>query len=347
MKGRPSLSFTFLVASLASLKENRVGRSNLVRQEDRVRVVNAEWGATRLPSHEMKSYDIVFVGHMATGQIVPFEGEPLPGRGGGSFFGALAASCLDKRLAVVTRMARADLYCLEPLSVAGIDVYVQPSAETTQLHLIYPSASVDERRVFIMKNAGFFRLEEMPPLQPCLIHLGGLNDQEFTIEFVRTLKRRGFQLSVDMQSFVLRVDKKTGAIRFHDVAEKREILSMARFIKLDAAEAKILTGTDQIETAAAILNDWGSNETVITRADGALVRSGGKNYFQRFTNRGIQGRTGRGDTFMGSYLARRMDYPVQESLRFAAALTSIKIETNGPFDGTLLDVLEREKNGSP
>jgi len=325
----------FSVAFLAGLREN---------EAEGIRVMGNQGGASSANS-EPKSYDIVFIGHMASGRIEPFGGESFVGHGGSSFFGAMAASRLGKKLAVITRMAQSDVHHVEPLRAAGIDFYVQPSAETTQLRVIYPSANVDERQVFSIRNAGFFRMEEMPPLHPCLIHLGGVTDQEFTLGFMRALKERGFRLSVDMQSFVLQVDKETGAIHFKDVAEKREIIRMVQFLKLDANEAQILTGTDHLETAAAILDDWDSRETVITRADGALVRSEGKNYFQRFSNQGVQGRTGRGDTLMGSYLARRMDYPVEEALRFAAALTSIKIETDGPFRGTVEDVLERQEMG--
>jgi sugar/nucleoside kinase (ribokinase family) len=50
---------------------------------------------------------------------------------------------------------------------------------------------------------------------------------------------------------------------------------------------------------------------------------------------------GRGDTFAGAYLARRLDHPVEDSLRFAAALTSIKMESAGPFRGSLDDIVER------
>jgi hypothetical protein len=34
------------------------------------------------------------------------------------------------------------------------------------------------------------------------------------------------------------------------------------------------------------------------------VRDKGKTYFERFSNRGVAGRTGRGDTAFGSYLIR-------------------------------------------
>jgi sugar/nucleoside kinase (ribokinase family) len=53
---------------------------------------------------------------------------------------------------------------------------------------------------------------------------------------------------------------------------------------------------------------------------------------------------GRGDTVMGSYLARRLDHSVENSLRFAVALASIKMESTGPFTGSLDDVIERMNN---
>ncbi len=118
---------------------------------------------------------------------------------------------------------------------------------------------------------------------------------------------------------------------------------MADCVKLDANEAGWLTGTDDPLTAAEMLDGWGSRETLITRADGVLARREGKNYFERFCNRSIQGRTGRGDTLIGAYLARRLDCSVRESLRFAAVLTSIKMEARGPFRDTLAEVLERDK----
>jgi len=67
--------------------------------------------------------------------------------------------------------------------------------------------------------------------------------------------------------------------------------------------------------------------------------------FVRFTNKSNRGRMGRGDTVMGSYLARRLDHSVEDSLRFAAALTSIKMESIGPFTGSLKEVLERMDEG--
>ena len=39
----------------------------------------------------------------------------------------------------------------------------------------------------------------------------------------------------------------------------------------------------------------------------------------------------------------RLAHPAENSLRFAAALTSIKVENDGPFRGTVEDVLKRQE----
>ena len=289
----------------------------------------------------MDSYDLVFVGHITIDEIEAKEGSARGVPGGAPLFGAFAASRSHKRIAVVTRMAKEDERYLALLKAAGIDVYLQPVDQTTHMRVVHPTANVDERLMYQTKNAGFFSLEELPPLAPCLAHLGALTDQEFTLGFMRGLKERGFRLSIDMQNFVRQVDTETGEIHFRDVPGKRDIASIADMVKLDVVEAEILTGTADLGQAAVIVEEWGCPEIIVTRSDGVLARYKGKTYYERFSNRNSQGRTGRGDTTTGSYLVRRLDHGVEDSLKFAAALASIKMETPGPFRGTLEDVLGR------
>jgi sugar/nucleoside kinase (ribokinase family) len=289
---------------------------------------------------KMNRHDIVFIGHLGTGTIVPFEGSPFVEPSSPVLFAAIAASCLKKRIAVVTRVSESEEYLLEPLKAVGIDLFVQPG-EIAQYRVVFPTANVDRRQVFLTKGGERFALSDMPPCEPCLIHLCCMGACEFQMDLMRALKAQGFHLSVDMQGFVLQADNETGAVHLKDVPEKKEILSMAYFVKLDAVEAQILTGTDVLQDQADILEDWGSPETIITSSEGVLVRSKGKVTFAKFTNRSTRGRMGRGDTVMGSYLARRLDHSVEDSLRFAVALTSIKMESFGPFKGSMDDVMER------
>jgi sugar/nucleoside kinase (ribokinase family) len=161
--------------------------------------------------------------------------------------------------------------------------------------------------------------------------------------FMKGLKSRGYGLSVDMQSFVRHVNPDTREIEFSDVADKKEIAAMMDKVKLDVVEARILTGTEDLEKAAGVVESWGCPEIVITHAGGVLARAGGRTHYEKFSNSNVSGRTGRGDTTFSAYLCRRLDHEPGESLKFAAALVSIKMETPGPFQGTLEDVLKRMK----
>jgi sugar/nucleoside kinase (ribokinase family) len=62
-----------------------------------------------------------------------------------------------------------------------------------------------------------------------------------------------------------------------------------------------------------------------------------------FNPNNLSGRTGRGDTCFISYVAWRLTHGIEESLRYAAALTSLKMEKPSPFLGTQEEVLERMK----
>jgi sugar/nucleoside kinase (ribokinase family) len=288
----------------------------------------------------MKHYDIVFIGQLGIDTIVPFEGPTFVGGSSPVLYASIAASCMKKRIAVVTRVSESEKYLLEPMKTVGVDLLVQPG-EIRQHRIVFPMANVDQRQIFFLKCATHFAIDDIPAFEPCLVHLCCFGPPGVQLDLMRALKTRGFRLSVDIQCFVQQSDAKTGEVHLEDVPQKKEILNMADFTKLDAAEAKTITGADVLQDQAGILEGWGSSETIITSSEGVLARSNGKTTFAKFTNRGTQGRMGRGDTVMGSYLARRLDHSVEDSLRFAAALTSIKLESTGPFRGSLDDVIER------
>jgi sugar/nucleoside kinase (ribokinase family) len=289
----------------------------------------------------LKEFDIVFVGHMCFDEITPFRGTTVVAPGSAVLCGAVAAARIGAKVAVVTRMAKADEGILAPFAELGIETFVASALETSYSVVIHPSENVDERILRLKRSSGFFAPQDVPAIAARNLHLAGISDQEFTLDFIRGLKGRGFNLSADMQSFVRQVDPVTRDIRFKDVPRKRDIAALMSKLKLDVVEAGVLTGTEDLEQAAKQIESWGCPETVITRADGVLARVGGKTYFEKFSNRSAVGRTGRGDTTFAAYLARRNDHDVPESLKFASALVSIKMETPGPFQGTMADVLAR------
>ena len=288
----------------------------------------------------MNPYDIVFIGQLGTGTIFPFKGSPFIEQASPVVFAAMAASCLGKKIATVTQVTEDEEYLLGPLKTAGVDLFVE-RGETMQYRVVFKTADIDQRQPFLIKGAKQFVIEDIPPFEPCLMHLCCAGAPKSQLELIRGLRARGFRLSVDMQGFMLQPDRETGALHLKDIHEKKEILGIADFVKMDALEAKVLTGADALQEQANILEGWGSAETIITSSQGALAQCAGKATFAKFTNESTRGRMGRGDTLIGSYLPQRLDHSVEESLQFAAALTSIKIESPGPFRGSLDDVLER------
>ncbi|HAR95081.1 MAG TPA: hypothetical protein DCR97_03835 [Deltaproteobacteria bacterium] len=287
----------------------------------------------------MYDYDILFIGHINRDTVEPFKGPPFTEECSPVTFAAAAACRVGGRIAAVTKISGNEESLLEPLKEAGVHLFVQ-SGEATEGHIIFPTANVDQRQIYRIKVGEPFASGEMPACKPCLVHLCCFDACGFLPKLMRALKARGFRLSVDMMSVMLQADA-SGAAHLEDVPEKKEILNMADFVKVDVVEAKVLTGADAPKDQADILEGWGSSETIITSSEGVLAQGNGTSAFAKFTNRNTRGRMGRGDTCMGAYLARRLDHPLEDAVRFAAALTSIKLESPGPFTGTPDHVIER------
>lgn len=294
------------------------------------------------------NYDVTFVGHMCYDEIIPFGGKPVVAPGSAVLCGAMVAARVGRKVAAVVKMSRQDEKILQPMKDVGVDTYLIPSAETTYSRVLHESENVDERKLTIVKTAGLIAIADVPKLNSTCVHLAGISDTEFDLALMKGLKSRGYSLSADMQSFVRHVTPVTHEIQFSDVENKREIAGMMDKLKLDVVEARILTGTEDLEKAAIIVESWGCPEILITHSQGVLARVKGETHYEKFSNRSVAGRTGRGDTTFAAYLSWRLDHGVAESLKFAAALVSIKMETPGPFKGTLEDVAKRlrEKHSS-
>jgi len=108
---------------------------------------------------------------------------------------------------------------------------------------------------------------------------------------------------------------------------------------VDDREAQALTGEEEFSQAAETLSRQGPREVMITHREGVLVLAEGKIWQARFKFRSLAGRTGRGDTCFSAYLGRRLlgDSP-EGAVKFATALTSLKLEQPGPFQGLLEEV---------
>lgn len=80
--------------------------------------------------------------------------------------------------------------------------------------------------------------------------------------------------------------------------------------------------------------NWGAKEIMVTYTTEVLIYNGKEYYTCPIKPRNFSGRTGRGDTCFGTYIAERADKEIEEALLFSAALVSLKVEKPGPFKGT-------------
>jgi sugar/nucleoside kinase (ribokinase family) len=291
----------------------------------------------------MKQYDFVTVGNYTKDTIVTRAGTRHVD-GGGFSYAAHAAALAGVRVAAVTRRAQADAGVTQPLTEAGIAVFAYDSPSSTLMRLEYPSDNVDER---ILSVAGI-----ADPIGP--EHVGELSARSFLVTasirgevplpVVSLLKSRCERLALDVQGYV-RVVTPAGRLRYEAWPERDAVLGLVDILKTDAVEAEFLTGTADIREAARALAALGPREVVLTHKDGLLVLADGRFLEARFHPEALRGRSGRGDTCVGSYASMRLAAPPEEAIRWSAALTSLKLEAEGVIRRSRADVerLLREK----
>jgi sugar/nucleoside kinase (ribokinase family) len=156
-------------------------------------------------------------------------------------------------------------------------------------------------------------------------------------EFFEELRRRdGVLLAADVQGFVrvLRGE----ALVYEPWEDMERVLRNLDVLKSDAVEAAFLTGESDIEVAARRYAACGAKEIVLTHSAGVLIHAEGKFHHFQFHSQSMAGRSGRGDTCLGAYIARRLSLPPREAGKWAAAVTSLKVERPGVFDRPIAEV---------
>lgn len=289
--------------------------------------------------------DITFAGHTYRDRIRRFGGETVTTLGGALSYGACAAARLGARVAVFTKMNPDDSELLGPLRDNGVSCRILPDAVTSEFEVVYPDVDPEHRQIFQLKQASPFNVTDLAAVKTDTLHLAGNAQGEFSLESVRAARASARVLALDLQAFVRQVEEGRRVV-FRDVVEKRDLIAAVDILKLDLLEAEILTGEVLPERALRALSGLGCGEAVLTASGGVYGWDGQTVRFAPFANKGTLGRNGRGDTTFAAYLVRRRSRGPEASLRFASALASIKLETPGPFCGTLADV-EALMSGMP
>jgi len=287
----------------------------------------------------MVKYDIMIIGHI-TSDTLEYKGEVTDFTGGAAYFSSFAAKRSNVKICVVTKLAKKDFGILDELRKEGIDVIAIPSPKTTSIENIFESDDFDKRKARLLSQADPFRPEDIPKVETKIYSLAGLFAGEIPNILIEYFAGKG-EVGLDMQAMLR--SNEGASFAFKDWAEKEQYLPMITYLKADSLESEVATGTADREKAARMLRQWGAKEVMITHASEVILYDGERTFRAPFNPSNLSGRTGRGDTCFVSYMAWRLSYGIEESLRYAAALTSIKMEKPGPFSGTVEEVLARMK----
>jgi sugar/nucleoside kinase (ribokinase family) len=278
--------------------------------------------------------DIMMLGHFARDRLV-VDGRGEVASGGAVYYGSVALRRIGVSVAVVTRLHPDDFPRLEELRREGVQVFATPAPETSGIENIYDSADMERRICRPLGFAGPFRPQDIPELAAQIYLIAPIIAGEVDLSLLESLAGRG-PVALDVQGFV-RV-REGNELVFRDWPEKNRGLARVTYLKMDRAEAELLSGLADLQAAARQIAACGPHEVVITHSGGILVYAEGQMYQAPFTSRSLAGRTGRGDTCFAAYLGRRLSSSPAEACRFAAAVTTLKQEHPGPWRGTLADV---------
>ncbi len=275
----------------------------------------------------------MMLGHFAKDRVV-VDGHGETVSGGGPYYGSIVARRLGLRVAVVTRLHPDDFARLDELKQEGVQVFAVPAPQTSGIENVYHSADMERRVCKPLGFAGPIRPEDIPDLSARVYMIVPIMAGEVDLALLKRLAARG-PVGLDIQGFV-RV-RENGDLVFRHWPEMPEGLRYVAYLKVDRAEAELLTGQADLPTAARQLAGYGPREIIVTQSSGVTVYAEGQIYEAPFTPRSLAGRTGRGDTCFATYVGKRLSAPPKEACHLAAAITTLKQEQPGPWRGSLAE----------
>lgn len=284
--------------------------------------------------------DICCIGHITKDKIVTPH-RVVYMAGGTSFYFAYAINQLpnDVSFSLVTSMDPTETEPAEKMRQAGIDVTLNASRNTVFFENIY-GENQNERKQRVLAKADPFTIEQLEHVDAKVYHLGSLLSDDFSNEVVEYLAKKG-KVSIDVQGYLREVrDEKVYPIDWKD---KLKVLKNTYYLKVNEIEMETITGLKDAHEAAKLLHSWGVTEVIITLgSEGSLIYVDDTFYeIPAYAPHEVVDATGCGDTYSAGYLYQRtLGSTPTEAGKFAAAMCTIKLEHNGPFNRSIDDIHE-------
>ena len=281
---------------------------------------------------KIRKYDTFIMGHISIDENI-YQEETVKETGGAVVYSSCSSYAIGHKTGILTKLSFKDRKRLEIFCIPKENIIVLDSKNTTSIRNIYHTEDRERRTCIALSIADPFKISDIPDnIDSRIFHFAGLISGEFDNEMIKFLGNRG-KIALDVQGFLRAVGKSNEMI-FKDWREKKEYLPCIDYLKTDAVEAEIMTGTSERKKAAEILFSWGAKEIIITHNEEVLLYDGKKHYTCPLKPRNLSGRSGRGDTCFSAYITERLNKNIKDALLFASALVSLKMERPGPFKGT-------------
>ncbi|MBF1584421.1 MAG: ribokinase [Prevotella sp.] len=287
---------------------------------------------------------ICCIGHITRDRIITPQ-QTIDMAGGTSFYMAHGMHHLsqDFPFQLVTKIGQESQEEVDHLRQMNIDVLSYSSPHSVFFENHYGLNS-NQRTQRVLAKAAPFTIEEMEPLVAEVFHLGSLLADDFSPEIVKFLAQKGC-ISIDVQGYLREVrGEKVYAVDWKDMDA---VLPYVDIVKLNEHEMYAIMHTNDPKIVAEKLASYGVREVIITLGSyGSLIYADKTCYeIPAYTPRKIVDATGCGDTYSTGYLyMRSQGATFQEAGRFASAMCTLKLEHNGPFEGSLKDIETLIKN---
>lgn len=295
----------------------------------------------------MKHYESVIIGHISMDNNIDHLGNGAFVCGGAVLYSSASAYALGHKVAAITRLVEKDSERLLEFTIPKEDIYAVRCENSTTMKNVYLTPDKERRNSSCLSVGTPFEFSDIPDgISADIYHFAGLVYGDFPNEMIKECAKKG-KIAVDVQTCLRHVNTDTGEMYFEDWADKKEMLPYIDFLKTDAAEAEIMTGTSNRYEAAKILYGLGAKEVLITHNTEVIAYDGEKIYSCPIRARNLSGRTGRGDTTFAAYINERLTNNIQHSLLYATATVSLKMETPGPLKATRADIESYIKENYP
>ncbi len=283
--------------------------------------------------------NIVLIGHISRDIMIDVRGREVKAVGGAVIYAQATLSKSGTEFTVISKLPKDETELREKLLNSEVNWKIGESSNMTSIKNVYLSEDKEIREVTLISKADSFILSDIESEMADIYYFAGLFYGEIPDSMIEPLSKKG-KIALDAQG-VLRASTEDGDIIFRDWDKKKELMPSITYLKVDAAEAEVLTNMKDRERAIRALSDMGAKEVMLTHNKEVMLFDGKTLYREPYTNKNNSGRTGRGDTTFSSYLAWRENHGIEESLKYCTALCSIKMESPGVFNGSVDDVLKR------